>query len=96
VVLFSGWAHGVQPGDVEGDGGEGEFVCDLIQPTGAKLADTALLFEDSEDRFDDGLASRVGGLSGRRSRLNCAYALIRELYTQLYVAYSFLVAYKII
>jgi hypothetical protein len=70
VVFVSGCTLGEQPGDVEGHGGQSEFVSDLIQSTGAKLAYSTLLFEDSEDRFDDCLAPRMGSLSGRRSQFS--------------------------
>jgi hypothetical protein len=53
--LGSGCLHGVQPGEVEGQCGQGEFVVYVVQSTGAKLAYSTLLFEDSEDRLDDAL-----------------------------------------
>ena len=57
----------MQQGDVEGLRGQGEFIVYVLQPTGAKLSHFTLLFQDSEDRFDDCLAPRVGGFAGRGS-----------------------------
>src|SRR5215469_12738815 len=73
----SGCAQGVQPGDVVGQRGQGEFVGYFVQSTGAKLSDSTLLFEDTEDRFDYRLAPRVGGLSGRTSQLGAHAAMSR-------------------
>src|SRR5208337_2539858 len=70
--------HGVQPGDVVGQSGQGEFVSYLVQSTGTKLAHSTLLFEDSKNRFDEGLAAGVGGLSGRASQLG-AHAAMRRV-----------------
>jgi len=46
--FVSGCAHYVQPGDVEGQRGQCEFVDYVLQSTGAKLAHASLLFQDSE------------------------------------------------
>src|SRR5579864_5147522 len=67
--LVSGCTQSMQPCDVEGQCGQGEFVVYVLQSTGAKLSHSTLLFEHSEDRFDDRLAPRVGGLAGRTSQL---------------------------
>jgi hypothetical protein len=66
---WSGCTQDAQPGEVVGQCGQGEFVGDLVQSTGAKLANVALLFKYSEDRFNYRLAPRVGGLSARTSQL---------------------------
>ena len=50
-------------GEVVSDGCEGELVADAFEASGSELAQVALLFEYSEDGFDDGFSSGVGGSS---------------------------------
>jgi len=50
--LVSGCTHGVQPGDIEGECNQCDFVVHVLQSMGAKLSHSTLLFENSEDRFD--------------------------------------------
>ena len=53
----------VDSGEVVSDGGEGELVADAFEASGSELAQVALLFEHTEDGFDDGFSSGVGGSS---------------------------------
>ena len=46
------------------DGGECELVANAFEASGSELAQVALLFEHSEDGFDDGFSSGVGSSSG--------------------------------
>src|ERR1019366_4003196 len=59
-----------------GQVGQCELVVYVLQSTGAKLSHSTLLFEYSEDRLDDRLSSRVGGLAVGRSQLG-AHAAMR-------------------
>lgn len=61
-------AHALQVGYAVGRCGQGEVVSDLMQSARVKLAYSMLLFENSEDRLDDGFAPRIGDLSGHASQ----------------------------
>ena len=65
VRVFLVWAGAeavsgfVESGEVVCDGCESELCGDVGQGAGAEGSEVALFFEDSEDRFDECLASAV-------------------------------------
>jgi hypothetical protein len=60
---------GQEPGQVEGDGGQGEFDVYFFQSPQAKASHSALFFERSPNRFHQSFASAIDCLSGRPSQL---------------------------
>jgi probable HAF family extracellular repeat protein len=64
VAVFVYCAHVVHLAEFEGWRYQSEFVVCVLQSTGAKLVYSTLLFEDSEDRFDDGICTAPNAASG--------------------------------
>src|SRR5260370_18595337 len=73
-----GSAGAVDAGEIVGGGGEGELDGDLVEGAQTELAQVALLFEHSEDRFDDrsALAVEVPALLGAHLLAHAAQARV--------------------
>src|ERR1700677_5115131 len=59
-LVLIGLLYCVHAGEVVGNIGQGELDSDFFFPSGAKLADAALLLQHSEAGFDKGLALGIG------------------------------------